>query len=209
VTHALVAGGSRDPGTAAGRRDPGSAAGQRGHAIASGAAGMLADLLLVTRPFGGFPWLTPAYGVVVAIQFVTFMPVAVSVGRRLPALRSVRLATAAALVAMAAVALLHLIPVAGARPVPGQTAGLLVVFGWIFTISGTGHRTGRLPRTATRLGLLIGASFLLAVVVLGPGLLLAPGSWTRVAFVGTGHVIEALGRLALPLWPLALARRQT
>jgi hypothetical protein len=63
-----------------------------------------------------------------------------------------------------------------------------------------GHRSGTLPRSVTRFGLLLGASFPLGLLIMTPGLL-GWGSPAQLAWVA------ALGWLALPVWPLVLARR--
>jgi hypothetical protein len=52
-----------------------------------------------------------------------------------------------------------------------------------------------------------GASLPLGVVLAAPGLLLPAGSPVQLAFVGAGIVVGSFGWLALPVWPLLLARQ--
>jgi hypothetical protein len=83
----------------------------------------------------------------------------------------------------------------------------LLVSTWVLTVSSTGHRHGSLPRSVTRFGLLLGASFPVGLVIAAAGLLFPSGSAAQLAFVVPGLIIAAPGWLALPVWPLVLARR--
>jgi hypothetical protein len=194
-------------------------------ALTSGITGLLANVLLVlffllARPFGvdgplaeagqDFMWLGSANDVVIIVQFVTFIPVALALRRWLPPTRSVRLATAAVVVAMAAVAILQLLLVAGVLEFDVQVmfvvATFLVVYAWMIAVSSTGHRHGTLPRSVTRFGLLLGTSYPVGLVIAAAGLLFPWGSAAQLAFVVPGVVIGAIGWLGLPVWPLILAR---
>ena len=195
-------------------------------ALTSGIAGLVANVLLVlffllAQPFGvngplvgeagqDFMWLGSANDVVIVVQFLTFIPVALALRRWLPPTRSVRLATAAAIGAMVAVAVLQLLLVAGVLEFDVQVvlvvATFLVVYGWVIVVSSTGHRHGTLPRSVTRFGLLLGASYPVGLVIAAAGLLFPSGSAAQLAFVVPGAVIGAIGWLGLPVWPLVLAR---
>ena len=194
-------------------------------ALTSGIAGLVANVLLVlffllAQPFGvngplaeagkDFMWLGSANDVVIIVQFLTFIPVALALRRWLPPTRSVRLVTAAAVVAMAAVAILQLLLVIGVLEFDVQVvlvaATFLVVYAWMIAVSSTGHRHGTLPRSVTRFGLLLGTSYPVGLIIAAAGLLFPSGSATQLAFVVPGVVIAAIGWLGLPVWPLVLAR---
>jgi hypothetical protein len=194
-------------------------------ALTSGITGLVANVLLVLfflmgQPFGvdgplaeagqDFMWLGRANDVVIIVQFLTFIPVALALRRWLPPTRSMRLATAAAVGAMMAVAILQLLLVAGVLEFDVQVilvvAMFLVVYAWVITVSSTGHRHGTLPRSVTRFGLLLGVTFPVGLVIAGAGMLFAGGSPAQLAFVIPGVAIAAIGWLGLPVWPLVLAR---
>jgi hypothetical protein len=194
-------------------------------ALTSGITGLVANVLLVlffllAQPFGingplaeagqDFMWLGSANDVVIVVQFLTFIPVALALRGWLPPTRSMRVATAAAVGAMAAVATLQLLLVAGVLEFDVQVmlvvATFLVVYAWVIAVSSTGHRHGTLPRSVTRFGLLLGVSYPVGLVIAAAGLLFASGSATQLAFVVPGVIIGAIGWLGLPIWPLVLAR---
>jgi hypothetical protein len=194
-------------------------------ALTSGITGLVANVLLVLfflmgQPFGvdgplaeagqDFMWLGRANDVVIIVQFLTFIPVALALRRWLPPTRSMRVATAAAVGAMMAVAILQLLLVAGVLEFDVQVilvvAMFLVVYAWVITVSSTGHRHGTLPRSVTRFGLLLGVTFPVGLVIAGAGLLFPGGSPAQLAFVIPGVAIAAIGWLGLPVWPLVLAR---
>jgi hypothetical protein len=194
-------------------------------ALTSGITGLAANVLLVlffllAQPFGvngpladagqDFMWLGTANDLVIVVQFLTFIPVALALRRWLPLTQSVRLATAAAVGAMLAVAILQLLLVAGVLEFDVQVmlvvAMFLVVYAWVIAVSSTGHRHGTLPRSVTRFGLLLGTSYPVGLVIAAAGLLFPSGSAAQLAFVVPGAVIMAAAWLALPMWPLVLAR---
>jgi hypothetical protein len=189
-------------------------------ALVSGGAGMVANVLLVlffalARPFDTavdrWMWLGSLNDVAIAIQFAAFIPVALALRPPLPATRAVRVTTVTAVAAMVAVVALNLLLVAGVLSFDVQVllviAAFLVVYGWVVTISSAGHRTGALPRAVTRFGMVTGASLPLGVLLAAPGLLLPEGSPVQLVFVGAGAVVASFGWLALPVWPLLLARQ--
>jgi hypothetical protein len=194
-------------------------------ALTSGITGLVANVLLVLffllgQPFGvdgplaeagqDFMWLGHANDVVIIVQFLTFIPVALALRRWLPPTRAMRVATAAALGAMMAVAILQLLLVAGVLEFDVQVllvvAMFLVVYAWVIAVSSAGHRHGTLPRSVTRFGLLLGVSLPVGLVIAAAGLLFPGGSPAQLAFVIPGVAIAAIGWLGLPVWPLALAR---
>jgi hypothetical protein len=181
-------------------------------AVTSGIAGLLANVLLVLffllgRPFepvqNSFGWLAVANDWVIVVQFLTMIPVALALRRRLPSTRSLRVATLMAVGAMLAVAVLQLALIAGVLDFDVQVyavvAAFLPVYAWVIIVSSVGHRSGSLPRAVTRFGLLLGASFPLGLLIMTPGLL----GW---GYPGQLAWLAALGWLALPVWPLVLAR---
>jgi hypothetical protein len=194
-------------------------------ALTSGVTGLVANVLLVlffllAQPFGvngpqaeagrDFMWLGSANDMVIVVQFLTFIPVALALRRWLPPTRSMRIATAAAVGAMVVVAILQLLLVAGVLEFDVQVvpvaATFLVVYAWVIAVSSTGHRHGTLPRSVTRFGLLLGASYPVGLVIAAAGLLLPSGSPAQLAFVIPGVAVAASGWLGLPVWPLVLAR---
>ena len=194
-------------------------------ALASGITGLLANVLLIlffllAQPFGvsgplaeagqDFMWLGTANDVVIIVQFLTFIPVALALRKWLPATRSMRTATAAAVGAMVAVAVLQLLLVTEVLEFDVQVvlvvATFLVIYAWVIAVSSTGHRHGTLPRSVTRFGLLLGMSFPVGLVIAAAGLLFPWGSPAQFGFVIPGVVIAAIAWLALPVWPLVLAR---
>ena len=65
---------------------------------------------------------------------------------------------------------------------------------------------GTLPRSVTRFGLLLGASFPVALVITAAGYLVGRGFGHPLAFAIPGTVLGAMSWLAFPAWPLVLAR---
>lgn len=189
-------------------------------AWATGLLGLVANLLLMlffllAEPFNevhnSFSWLGPTNDWVVAAQFLAFLPVALALRSRLPTTRAGDIATGAAAVGMVAAVALQLLLVTGQLDFGVQVVAVigcfLLIFGWVFTVSSIGHRSGALPRPVTRFGLLLGASYPLGLLIAAPGLLFAWGSAPQLAFVIPGVLLGSIGWLGLPVWPLLLARR--
>jgi ABC-type antimicrobial peptide transport system permease subunit len=84
-------------------------------------------------------------------------------------------------------------------------AAFLLVYAWVFIVSSVGHRHSALPRTVTRFGLLLGASFPLGLLITAAGYLIGSASGHPLALASPGIVLGALSWLALPVWPLMLA----
>jgi hypothetical protein len=187
--------------------------------MTSGLTGLAANVLLVllfllAQPFGevrqDFMWLGTANDSVMVVQFLTFIPVALALRRWLPATTAVRLTTAAAMVAMLGTAVLQLLLVAGVLAFEIQVwlvvPLFLVIYGWVLTVSSAGHRHGTLPRPVTRFGLLLGACFPVGLLITAAGLPFGWGSAAQLAFGVPGILVGAISWLALPAWPLLLAR---
>lgn len=185
-------------------------------ALLAGWAGLLANLLLVlffglAQPWrpepSGFAWLGPANDAVVVVQFGALIPVAIAVRDRLDEGRLVRGATAAAVIAMAAVAVLQVLLLAAVVPFevqsPAVVGCLLVVFGWLLIVS---RRPG-LPHGVARFGRTVGRSFLIGAAIVAAGLVLPWGSVGQLAVFGLGGVIGIVGWLGFPVWPLLLVMR--
>ena len=188
-------------------------------ALTSGITGLVANVLLVlffllAQPFGevrqDFMWLGTANDWVIVVQFLTLITVALALRRWLPATRAVRLITGAAVVAMVGTAVLQLLLVAGVLGFEVQVwlvvPLFLLIYAWVLTASSTGHRHGTLPRPVTRFGLLLGVCFPVGLLIAAAGLPFGWGSVPQLAFGVPGIVIGAASWLALPLWPLDLAR---
>lgn len=197
-------------------------------ALISGIAGLLANVLLAgffSDVGNSFSWLGTANDWVLVVQFLAMIPVALALRRWLPFTRSVRVTTAVAVGAMVAVGVLHLLLIAGVldfdRQVLLGVAAFLLVYVWVFVVSSIGHRQGTLPRSVTRFGLLLGASFPVGWLITAAGYLVGSARGHPLSFAGylvglaSGHplafaipglVVSALSWLALPVWPLILAR---
>jgi glycopeptide antibiotics resistance protein len=188
-------------------------------ALTSGIAGLVANVLLVlfyllARPFSevqnGFGWLGTANDWVIPVQFLAMIPVALALDRWLPRTRLVRVTTVMAVGAMLAVAVLQLMLVAGVVEFDVEVLlvvpAFLLVYLWVFIVSSTGHRQATLPRSVTRFGLLLGASFPGALLITAAGYLIGSGFGHPLAFAIPGIVLGAMSWLAFPAWPLALAR---
>lgn len=193
--------------------------GPRLWAWASGIAGLLANLLLVlffllARPFSdvqnSFGWLGTANDWVIVVQFLAMIPVAVALRSWLPSSRLIQVITAIAVAAMVTVAVLQLLLVAGVVEFDVQVllvvAAFVPVYAWVFLTSSVGHRAAALPRSVTRFGLLLGASCPLALLITAAGYLIGSASGHPLAALGPAIVIGTLSWLALPVWPLILAR---
>ena len=188
-------------------------------AMVSGTAGVIANVVMIVffalaQPLGAanprFMWLGTANDAIIVVQFAAFIPVALALLDRLPPIRTVQLATAAAVAAMGAAMTLQLLLIAGLLSFEVQvypvTAAFAVVFGWVLSISRIGYRTGALPRRVARIGLFLGLSLPVGLFVAGVGLLIPDGVAARYIPLAIGVVVAAIGWLALPLWPLVLAR---
>jgi hypothetical protein len=144
-----------------------------------------------------------------AVQFAALAPVAWALGRRLPATRTVRVATMVAVGAAVAFVILSVLLIAGALEFSQQIGPLMVtivaIFGWLLAVNLVAHRTRTLPRAVTRTGALLAVALLTGLVLVGAGYVL-PGTVGRgVTWLGYG--LGVVGWLGLPLYVLLLALR--
>ena len=126
-------------------------------ALVSGVVGLLAGVFLI-----GF-FTLDSYGVRLAgfslghvndilgaVQFAALAPVVWALGRRLPATRTVRVATGVALAATAAFVVLSVLLIAGVLTFAQQIGPVIVtivaIYGWLLTVNLVAHRTRTLPR---------------------------------------------------------------
>lgn len=186
-------------------------------ALASAAAGVLADVLLVAffvAVFGlgqnQYEWLGAANDVAIMVQFLALIPVTLALAEWLRPWWSVGVATAAAVVAMGAVVVLQLLLVLGVLAFEVQVLlvvpAILIVFGWVLTVSSVGHRAGVLPRPVTRFGLVLGAAFPVGMLIFTAGLPFGWNTSSGLVFTVLGGALGGLSWLALPAWPYLLAR---
>lgn len=186
----------------------------------SGVAGLVANALLVAffvlaQPYGmpddRFWWLGTANDTVVMVQFLTLAPVVLALRRRLPASPSMLISSGIGMLALIVCALLQLLLITGRLTFEVQVVAfavaLLGVWLWLLVVSSVGHRSGSLPRSVTRFGLLLGVTLPIGALLTVSGLLIGWASGAPYRFALPGVVIGALGWLALPFWPLLLARR--
>ena len=194
-----------------------TAPGVRRAALVSGATGIAANVLLalffaLADPFSGSPnaasWLGPADDWLMVPQFAALIPVALALGRRLPDTGWVRALTVAGAVAMAVIVLAQLALVLGLLAFEVQVGvvvgAIVLLYLWLLGASLAGHRTGLLPRPVTRAGLLLGTSLPAGAALVAAGLLVPdPARW---ALWAPGLVLGGAGWLALPVFPLLVAR---
>ena len=192
------------------------ATGARSLALVSGIVGIAAALFLIgffaldsygLRP-GGIS-LGTINDVLGVVQFLALAPVAWALGRRLPATRTVRVATVIAVVAMLAFAVLGVLLVARVLTFEQQIGPLMVtivaIYGWLLAVNLVAHRTRTLPRAVSRAGVLVAALLLTALVLTGAGYVL-PGAVGQIA-TWLGYGLGVVGWLGLPLYALLLAAR--
>ena len=144
-----------------------------------------------------------------AVQFAALAPVVWALGRRLPATRTVRIATVLALVATLAFVVLSMLLVAGAWEFSQQIGPVIVtiiaIYGWLLAVNLVGHRTRALPRAVTRTGVLFAVALLTGLVLAGAGYVLPGVVGQGVTWLGYG--LGVVGWLGLPLYVLLLALR--
>jgi hypothetical protein len=193
------------------------ATGARSLALVSGIVGIAAALFLIgffaldsygVRP--GRISLGTINDVLGVVQFLALAPVAWALGRRLPATRTVRVATVIAVVAMLAFAVLGVLLVARVLTFEQQIGPLMVtivaIYGWLLAVNLVAHRTRTLPRAVSSAGVLVAAHLLTALVLIGAGYVLLPGAVGQMA-TWLGYGLGVVGWLGLPLYALLLAAR--
>jgi len=188
----------------------------RALAWVSGIVGLLAGLFLL-----GF-FALDSYGVRLAglslghindilgaVQFAAFVPVVWTLGRQLPAARTVRVATVVAVVAAVAFVVLSVLLVAGVLTFDQQIGPVIVaiiaIYCWLLVVNLVAHRTRALPRAVSRTGVLLAVAMLTAQVLVAAGYAL-PGAVSQVV-TWLGYGLGAVSWLALPAYVLLLALR--
>jgi hypothetical protein len=194
-------------------------------ALASGFLGVVANGLfvafwLITYPYWfdlTWGWLGPASDTVGIAMLLSLIPVVVGVRRLLPPGRTLAALTAAAAVALGSMAVLQLAGTQGLLQwdllVRIVVALLVPVYGWLIVVNSVAHRTDALPRSLTRLGLVLGVLWPAGLLLMLAGLLLGGSDPDYLEFglpggllMAPGMLLGALGWLALPVWPLLLGR---
>ena len=196
----------------------------RAAALVSGVLGLVGNTFLLgffalTHPYYSDPtwgWLGVANDVIIVGQFAALVPVVYAVDRLLPPNRLTSACTALAMVTTAGIAVASAALVAGLVTYDVQVwfvIGFTVpLYGWLLVADSVGHRTQTLPRSLTRLGLVLGVCWPAAAVLVIAGIVIGgvdfafgvyglPGA----ALVVPGLVLGLLSWLALPWWPLVLA----
>lgn len=188
----------------------------RASALVSGVVGLLAGLFLLgffTLDAHGVRLAGLSLGsvndVLGAVQFAALVPVAWALARRLPATRTVRVATVVAVVAMVAFVVLSVLLLTGvvsfAAQIGPQIVAILAVYGWLLLVNLVAHRTRTLPRAVTRLGVLLGVGLLTGMVLVGAGFVLPGMVGSLTTWLGYG--LGGVAWLSLPIYVLLLAAR--
>ena len=194
-------------------------------ALASGVLGLVANTLfvafwLITYPYFSDPtwgWLGPASDTVGIGMLLTLVPVTFGVRRLLPPSRVVTAFTLLAVLALVSMAVLQLAGTQGVLAWGVQVrivvALLVPLYGWLIVVNSVAHRTDALPRSVTRLGLVIGVLWPAGLLLMLAGMLLGGSDPDYLEFglpggllMAPGMLLGALGWLALPAWPLLLGR---
>jgi hypothetical protein len=176
-----------------------------------GATGLitLALMFAIEVPRGG-PFLFGTINDLTGTAFnVLLIPVAIRVARDASATPALRLATACALVAAAAGAVLPLLLVGGVMSFETQAplvvACIEVQSLWLIALGG-GLRGVPGRRRLSRLSQLVGAGFVGGSVLFGAGFLAPEGSLLRTLMWAGGGIVGALGYLGWPYWFHRVAR---
>jgi hypothetical protein len=185
-------------------------------AYAAGVTGILANLLFIAffalqagRPGDG-PSLGTANDLVGSLATAFMIPVALSLGGRLPQRRAARLTQAAGMTAMALLTiggpLLVLGVLAFEVATPIAMAGWIILSLWLLLVNRWLRLSGALPVRLARLGEFLGAGTLAGYVIVGLGLLLPWMSWGQLVVFGVGGLIGLPSWLGIPAWFVFLGR---
>jgi hypothetical protein len=144
-----------------------------------------------------------------AVQFAALAPVVWALGRRLPATRTVRVATVLAVAAAVIFVILSVLLIIGTLTFTQQIGPLMVtilaIYGWLLAVNLVAHRTRTLPRAVTRTGVLFAVALLTGLVLVGAGYVLPAVVGQGATWLGYG--LGVVGWLGLPLYVLLLALR--
>jgi hypothetical protein len=187
----------------------------RALALVSGVVGLVAGLFLLgffaldvsgVRLAGVLGLVNDALG---AVQFAALAPVALALGRRLPASRTMRVAMAVAVAAMVAFAILSVLLATGlltfSQQIGPVMVAILVIYAWLLLVNLVAHRSRTLPRSVTSTGVLLGVALGTGLVLVAAGYVL-PGTLGQLA-TWLGYGLAAIAWLALPVYVLLLATR--
>jgi hypothetical protein len=138
------------------------------------------------------------------------IPVALFLGGRLPRRRTVRLAQAGGLTAMAFLTIGGPLLVLGALAFEVETpvaiAALIVLGVWLLLVNRWTCLSAALSYRIVRFGELVGVGFLAGYVVVGLGLLLPWMSWPQLVVFGVGVLFGLPAYLGIPVWFVLLGR---
>jgi hypothetical protein len=185
-------------------------------AYAAGATGILANLFLIaffalraSQPDDGFS-LGSANDIVGSLATAFMIPVALSLGGRLPQRQAARLTQGAGLIAMAFLSIGGPLLVLGVLAFEIQTpiaiGAWIVLSLWLFLINRWLRLSGALQPQVTQLGEFLGAGTLAGYVIVGIGLLLPWMSWVQLVVFGVGLLIGLPAWLGIQVWFLLLGR---
>jgi hypothetical protein len=195
-------------------------------AYGAGIAGILANLSLIamyallglqagspedgTLPGSAFHLTGSANDLLGSLSTALMIPVALSLGKRLPRRRAARLVQAAGLAAMALLSVGGPLLVLGVLSFGVATtiavAALIFLILWMLLVNRWLRRSHALPYRLARFGEFLGASFLAGYVIFGIGLLLPWMSWPQLVVFGVGLLVGLPGYLGIPVWFVFLGR---
>ncbi len=159
------------------------------------------------QPDDGFS-LGSANDIVGSLATAFMIPVALSLGGRLPQRQAARLTQGAGLIAMAFLSiggpLLVLEVLAFEIQTPIAIGAWIVLSLWLFLINRWLRLSGALQSQVTRLGEFLGAGTLTGYVVVGLGLLLPWMSWPQLVVFGV--LVGLPAYLGNPVWFVLLGR---
>ena len=195
-------------------------------AYAAGATGILANLFLIVfyALFGlqaGRPEVQSSLGsatelagsasdLVGSLASALMIPVALSLGRRLPHRRAAHFAQVPGLMAMTLLSvggpLLVLGVLAFEVETPIAMAAWIILSLWLLLVNRWLRLSATIPVRLERLGEYVGAGLLAGYLVVGLGLLLPWMSWMQLVVFGVGVLIGLPAWLCIPVWFLLLGR---
>ena len=189
-------------------------------ALIAGAGGCLGMLLLVLFSALGPPtsgsasewaWLAPAHDVTGVVFAPAHALAAISLVAVLPRNRSLRAMTVVFIVAVAVIALVTVLLLAGAVGFDVQLAlslpAVAVIFAWLAMASRVGQQTGVLPPAIAKWGRVMGIALVAAVVIALAGAALPEGSVPQSASYSLAGAIGVPCWLLYPVWWIVIGSR--